>query len=142
MLSCLKSLFVSHLLYLTLSSFPPFPFAPVSFFLFFFFCHHHLWSTAELTCLQGKHPPSFSRSFCLSLLYSFITPSLSCALPWHWRDQFTQQQLRQASFVPGLPSEKAFFAPGELLTAHSDIERLIALLPNLAVLLFSGSLSC
>lgn len=113
---------------------------------FSFFCYHHLWSTAELTCLQGKQPPPphppFSWSFCLSLFYSFITPSLSCALPWHWRDQFTQQQLRQASFVPGLPSEKAFFASGELLTAHSDIERLIALLPNLAVLLFSGSLSC
>lgn len=28
-------------------------------------------------------------------------------------DQFTRQQLRQASFVPGLPSEKAFFASGE-----------------------------
>ncbi len=75
-------------------------------------------------------------------LYPSIPPSLSCALPWLWRDQFTRQQLRQASFVPGLPSEKAFFASGEFLTTHGDIERLIALLPNLAVLFYSGSLSC
>ncbi len=53
-------------------------------------------------------------SFCLFLLlYPFTPPSLSCALPWHWRDQFTQQQLRQSSFVPGLPSEKAFLASRE-----------------------------
>lgn len=86
---------------------------------------------------------SFSRPLCLSLpLYPSFPHSLSCALPWHWRDRFTRQQLRQASFVPGLPSEKAFFASGELLTAHGDIECLIALLPNLAVMFFSGSLRC
>lgn len=69
-------------------------------------------------------------------------PSLSRALPWHWRDQFTRQQLRQASFVPGLPPERAFFTSGDLLTAYGDIECLIALPPNFAFLVFSGSLSC
>lgn len=42
--------------------------------LVFLFCYHHLWSTAELTCLQGKQPPSFSCSFCLSLLLSLHSP--------------------------------------------------------------------
>lgn len=91
---------------------------------------------------RGRNPP-FPWSFCPSLLlYPSIPPSMSCTLVWHWKDQFTRQQLRQASFVSGLPSEKAFFASGELLIAHHDIERLIALLPNLAVLSFSGRLSC
>lgn len=77
---------------------------------------------------------------CLSpFCYLSMPYSLSCARLWHCRDQFTWQQLRQASFVPGLPSEKAFFTSGELLTAHSDIECLIALPPNLEVLIFSGS---
>lgn len=83
-------------------------------------------------------PPSLGPSVFPSFS---IPPSLPCALPWHWKDQFTRQQLRQASFVPGLPCGKAFFASGELFSAHGDIECLIALLPNLAVLFFSGSLS-
>lgn len=90
----------------------------------------------------GETTPLFLLLLSFPLLYLSITPSLSYALPWHWRDQFTQQQLRQASFVPGLPSEKAFFTSRELLTAYGDIERLIALFPNLAVLFFRGNLSC
>lgn len=91
---------------------------------------------------KGSTPP-FSCSLCLTLLlWPSIHPSLSCSLLWHCKDQFTQQQPRQASCVPGLPSEQAFFASRELLAARSDIERLIALLPNLTVLCFSSSLRC
>ena len=112
----------------------------VSLFLFFaavIFGQQLSWHA----CREETLPSPWS--FCLSfLLYPSIPPSLFCALVWHWKDQFTRQQLRKASFVPRLPSQKAFFASGELLIPHTDVECLIALLPNLAVLSFSGSLSC
>ena len=120
-----------------------FPLFSLSSILVLLFCYHHLWSTAELTCLEGKQPPPpFPAPSVFPSFSPSIPPSLSSALPWHWRDQFTQQQLRQALFVLGLPPEKAFFTSGDLLTAYGDIECLIALPPNLAFLFFSGSLSC
>lgn len=128
------------------SLYPPvlfFPLFSLSSVPVFLFCYHHLWSTAELTCLQGKQPPlPFPAPSVFPSSSPSIPPSLSCALPWHWRDQFTRQQLRQASFVPGLPPERAFFTSGDLLTAYGDIECLIALPPNFTFLFFSGSLSC
>lgn len=49
-------------------------FTPLCYFfhssaLAFLFCYHHLWSTAELTCLQGKQPPLL-----FLLLLSFPPP--------------------------------------------------------------------
>lgn len=58
----------------------------------------------------GEASPLFLVLLSFPPSLSLHPPSLSCAPPWHWRDQFTRQQLRQASFVPGLSSEKAFFA--------------------------------
>lgn len=58
----------------SVSLYPPlffFPLFSLSSILVLLFCYHHLWSTAELTCLEGKQPPPpFSCSFCLSLLLS------------------------------------------------------------------------
>lgn len=105
----------------------------------FLFNYHHIWLTAEVTCLQGKQP-YFFRSSCLSflLLFSILLRLPPCAVPCCGIGEIDLlgSSWGQASFVPGLPSEKAFFTSGELLTAHGDIERLIALLPNLAVLFF------
>lgn len=84
------------------SLYPPvlfFPLFSLSSVPVFLFCYHHLWSTAELTCLQGKQPPPpFSCSFCLSLLLS-LHSSLPVLCPAVALEGSVYPAAAEASFI-------------------------------------------
>lgn len=67
-----------------------------------------LWSSGQWLCWHASmvRSTTFPGS-CIPPCVCLSMPCpLFCGLLWQWRDQFTLQQLKQASFVSGLPSVK------------------------------------